>query len=280
MTKDKKIKEITDELRKSDLPQILIDSFENDFTRKPLNLEEINILKEHSIQCFNKHSELINKLPDEVATCFIYDYCTNYDKKDVVVNNYSYYKGYKNIFYLMQESFMSGVFIIYNGISLQKDTKKYISDFSWGSINLADLEIFTEKRRIPGNAVITAEVVFNTVFPDDYKKHNLINIFLENFLAEKTSYQLNSSFSQQDVIDWYNDLNLIKRTCLEQNLMYKEFGEKVGFGEGAIKNAAASGKISDQLKRATEMLLEIDRLTRENNRFKEFQKLMNKIILS
>ena len=101
MTKDKKIKEITDELRKSDLPQILIDSFENDFTRKPLNLEEINILKEHSIQCFNKHSELINKLPDEVATCFIYDYCTNYDKKDVVVNNYSYYKGYKNIFYLI-----------------------------------------------------------------------------------------------------------------------------------------------------------------------------------
>ena len=108
----------------------------------------------------------------------------------------------------------------------------------------------------------------------------MLHIFLENFLAEKTSYQLNSSFSQQDVIDWYNDLNLIKRTCLEQNLMYKEFGEKVGFGEGAIKNAAASGKISDQLKRATEMLLEIDRLTRENNRFKEFQKLMNKIILS
>lgn len=278
MTKEKKIKDIIYQLRKSDLPQILIDCFENDFSKKHLNLEQIETLKEYSIKCYKEHSEIINKLPNEVATCFIYDYCTNYNEKDEIVNNYSFYKGYKNIFYLMQESLMSGVFIIYNGISLQKDSKKYISDFSWGGINLPNSNVFAEKIRVSGNAIITAEVVFNIVFPEDEKKHNLADIFLETFLVEKTSYQHNSSFSMQDVIDWYDNLNLIKRTCTEQNLTYREFGEKVGFGEGAIKNAAASGKISDQLKRATEMLLEIDRLTTENNKFKEFQKLLNKII--
>ena len=73
-------------------------------------------------------------------------------------------------------------------------------------------------------------------------------------------------------------MNLIKKVCKEHTMSYKEFGKEVGFGEGAIKNAAASGKISNQLKRATEMYLEIKKLTQENEKFKLFQKLMQEMI--
>lgn len=66
--------------------------------------------------------------------------------------------------------------------------------------------------------------------------------------------------------------------CLEQKLTYREFGEQVGFGEGAIKNAAASGKISDQLTRATEMFLEIQELRKENLKFRKLQSLMKEIV--
>lgn len=278
--KDNKIKQLIKLAIESNLPQIILDSFENDFNKKIFNFEIDNdILKEYAIECYKNNNELINKLPHEVATCFIYDYCTEYDRKNVIIDNYNYYKGYKNIFYLLHGYHSSGIFIIYNGISLQKDTNKYISDFSWGAIDLTGYEnTYGEKKRISSNAVITAEVIFNAIFPENEEKHNLIDIFLESFLAEKTSYQRNSSFSKQDIIEWYNQLNLIKKVCIEQKLTYREFGEKVGFGEGAIKNAAATGKISDQLKKAIEMFLEIIQLRKENIKFKEFQKLMKEVI--
>ena len=71
---------------------------------------------------------------------------------------------------------------------------------------------------------------------------------------------------------------MLFRSCLEQKLTYREFGVKVGFGEGAIKNAAASGKISDQLNKAIEMYLEIQRLTKENKKFTKLQELMKEIV--
>ncbi len=274
-----KIKELIKLVKISDLPQIVLDSFENYFSKKFFNLETPNnTLIQKATLCYKEHSELVNKLPNEIATAFIYDYCTKEDVEEEIVSNYSYYKGYKDTFYLLHGSNMSGVFIVYNGISLQKDNNKYISDFSWGCIDLSDSDIFSEDKRISGNTMQTAEVILKAVFPDYEEKFNLIMLFIESFLIVHTTYQTNSSFSKEDVLSWYNDLNRIKRVCLEQKLTYRQFGEKVGFGEGAIKNAAASGKISDQLGRATEMYLEIQKLTKENEKFKKLQELMKEIV--
>ena len=273
---NEKIKELVVLAQKNSLQQIIIDSFENYFSVRYIKPEIThNILIDRASLCYKEHSELIKKLPKDVAIAFIYDYCTKEEEKDVIVSTYNYYKGYRDVFYLLHGR-MSSVFIIYNGISFQKEGS---SDFSWGAIDLTGSEdMFSEKRRISGNAVQTANVVIKAVFPNDDKKLNLMPVFLEYFLADRTEYQLNSSFSKEDVLKWYNELNLIKKVYLEQGITYKEFGEEIGFGEGAIKNAASSGKISDQLRRAIEMYLEIKKLKQENEKFRTFQKLMQEMM--
>lgn len=279
--RNEKINELIKLVKKTNLPQIILDSFENYFSNRFFDLEILNeTLISRASLCYKEHSELIKRLPADVSMAFIYDYCKHEDEKDEIVSNYDYYKGYKGIFYLLHEPLMSSVFVIYNGVCLQKDREKYgDSDFSWGAIDFTGYEdLFKEKKRISANSLQTADVIIKAVFPNDENKLNLVPLFVDNFLANRASYQSNSSFSKQDILEWYFELNLIKRTCLEQRITYKEFGEEVGFGEGAIKNAAASGKISDQLKRATEMYLEIKKLTQENEKFKLFQKLMQEMI--
>lgn len=280
--RDKKVNELVNLVKQTNLPQIVLDSFENYFSAKFSYLEISNeTLIIRASLCYKEHSELIKKLPQDVAIAFIYDYCVHEeDNKDELVSNYDYYKAYRDIFYLLHEPLMSNVFVIYNGACLQKDKAKYgDSDFSWGAIDLGGYDhIYHEKKRISGNAMQTANAIIKAVFPNDEKKLNLSQLFVESFLTSRATYQSNSSFSKQDILEWYDELNLIKKVCLEQKITYKELGEEVGFGEGAIKNAAASGKISDQLKRATEMYLEIKKLTLENEKYKIFQKMMREMI--
>lgn len=273
---NKKVKQLIELAQNSNLPQIIIDTFANVFSKRhKLNIENDTLIQRASL-CHREHSELIKKLPQDIATTFIYAFCVYENEEKEIVKDYSYYKGYKDIFYLLHVN--GGVFIIYNGISLQKDENKYIADYSWGYIDLSGDDTFQDDKSVSGNTTQTAEVILSAIFPDDEEKLNLISPFIDTFLIENTIYQTNSSFSKEDVLNWYNNLNLIKRVCLEQKLTYREFGEKVGFGEGAIKNAAASGKISDQLKRAIEMYLEIQRITKENEKFKKLQYLMKEIV--
>ena len=273
---NKKVKQLIELAQDADLPQIIIDTFTNVFVKiSSLNIDNDNLIQRASL-CYKEHSELIEKLPQDVAATFIYAYCVYEKEEQKIVKDYSYYKGYKDVFYLLHVK--CGVFIIYNGISLQKDENKYMSDYSWGYIDLSGDDTFSEDRRVSGNTIQTAEVILSAIFPDNEEKLNLISSFIDTFLIENTTYQTNSFFRKEDILNWYNNMNLIKRVCLEYKLTYREFGEKVGFGEGAIKNAAASGKISDQLKQATGMYLEIQRLAKENKKFKKLQYLMREIV--
>lgn len=54
--------------------------------------------------------------------------------------------------------------------------------------------------------------------------------------------------------------NLIKQTCKELNLTYKQLGEMIGYGDGAVKNAASSNNISQTMAHAIEMLKRIKEL--------------------
>ena len=49
----------------------------------------------------------------------------------------------------------------------------------------------------------------------------------------------------------------IKDFCKERNLTYKELAELIGFGEGAVKNAISTEKISFQIAHAINMLKKI-----------------------
>ena len=54
----------------------------------------------------------------------------------------------------------------------------------------------------------------------------------------------------------YQEQNIIKQTCKELNLTYKQLGEAIGYSESAINNAARQKKISEPLTKAIELYLE------------------------
>lgn len=252
-------KELIELARQNELPQIVIDCFEQKLFHFEVTSE--TLIKRASL-CCKQHSELINKLPQDVAMAFIYDYCRAYDIKDVIIENYSYYKGYRDIFYLMHEPNMSGVFIIYNGVSLQKDPNKYTSDFSWGFLDISG-EFFEKDIRISGNTTQTAEVILQATFPNDKNKLHLINLFIEDFLIHKTIYQRNSLISKQDILNWYNEINPIKKAGIEYRLTYQQIADAIAVSESSLRSSVSTNKVSKQVERSIELYLKTICLEKE-----------------
>lgn len=53
-----------------------------------------------------------------------------------------------------------------------------------------------------------------------------------------------------------NEENLIKKTCKELGLTYKQLGEMIGYGEEAISKAARTENISTAMNKSLELYLE------------------------
>lgn len=53
-----------------------------------------------------------------------------------------------------------------------------------------------------------------------------------------------------------SDENLIKQTCKELNLTYKQLGELIGYGEEAVSKAARTDNISATMNKALLLYLE------------------------
>jgi len=70
--------------------------------------------------------------------------------------------------------------------------------------------------------------------------------------------------------------NLIKKVCKELNLTYKQLGEAIGYSEGAIKTAAASGKISEPMQKAIELYLKNLELEKELQEAKQIKETLKK----
>ena len=60
-----------------------------------------------------------------------------------------------------------------------------------------------------------------------------------------------------------NDENIVKKTCKELRITYKELGEAIGYGEGAIKNSSSSGKISEPMQKAINLYIKTIELEKE-----------------
>ncbi|EAJ1232607.1 XRE family transcriptional regulator [Campylobacter fetus] len=54
--------------------------------------------------------------------------------------------------------------------------------------------------------------------------------------------------------------NIVKKTCKELNLTYKQLGELIGLSEGSIKRLATSDEINTQVVKSCELVLEIKTL--------------------
>ncbi|WP_416860584.1 hypothetical protein [Helicobacter ganmani] len=65
--------------------------------------------------------------------------------------------------------------------------------------------------------------------------------------------------------------NLIKKTCKELGLTYRELGERIGYSEAGIKTAVSTNKISEPMQKSLEMLVKINLLEKEIQNQKEFK---------
>ena len=70
--------------------------------------------------------------------------------------------------------------------------------------------------------------------------------------------------------------NLIKKTCKELGLTYRELGEKIGYSESAINNASRQESLSEPLTRAIELYLENQKLKEQLQDFHTLKAILTK----
>ncbi|MDL0090002.1 XRE family transcriptional regulator [Campylobacter gastrosuis] len=74
-----------------------------------------------------------------------------------------------------------------------------------------------------------------------------------------------------------SDENLIKQTCKELGLTYKQLGEAIGVSEGRVKQLAI-GEVGEQVQKACEMLLKINRLEKQLTEHNQLKTLLKNFI--
>lgn len=67
-----------------------------------------------------------------------------------------------------------------------------------------------------------------------------------------------------------NKENIIKSTCKELNLTYKQLGEMIGYSESAIKSAA-TGSVSEPMQFAISQYFKIKELEEKLKTFENFK---------
>lgn len=70
--------------------------------------------------------------------------------------------------------------------------------------------------------------------------------------------------------------NLIKKTCKELGLTYRELGEKIGYSESAINNASRQESLSEPLTKAIELYLENQKLKEQLQDFYTLKAILTK----
>ena len=73
------------------------------------------------------------------------------------------------------------------------------------------------------------------------------------------------------------DNNLIKKTCKELGLTYKELGERIGYSESALSNASRQDKISEPMQFAINLYLETIELKKQLKQFALLKEIIKDI---
>lgn len=72
--------------------------------------------------------------------------------------------------------------------------------------------------------------------------------------------------------------NLIKTTCKQLGLTYKQLGELIGYSESALNNASRQNTISEPLKFAINLYLENLKLKEELEDFRTLKTILSKTL--
>ena len=71
--------------------------------------------------------------------------------------------------------------------------------------------------------------------------------------------------------------NIVKQTCKELGLTYKELAESIGYSESNLRKSVSDNKVSSQLFKSIEMFLEINKLKTELDEYDNLKELIKKI---
>lgn len=71
--------------------------------------------------------------------------------------------------------------------------------------------------------------------------------------------------------------NIVKKTCKELGLTYRQLGELIGLSEGRVKQLAI-GEVGEQVEKACQMLIKIHKLEAELNEQKQLKTLLKNFI--
>ncbi|EAH6370700.1 transcriptional regulator [Campylobacter coli] len=72
--------------------------------------------------------------------------------------------------------------------------------------------------------------------------------------------------------------NIVKKTCKELGLTYRQLGELIGMSEGGLQNAIKKDSISDQTTKAIELLKEIEILKEQLADYENLKQLLKKAL--
>jgi transcriptional regulator with XRE-family HTH domain len=73
--------------------------------------------------------------------------------------------------------------------------------------------------------------------------------------------------------------NIIKRTCKELGLTYKQLGEAIGYKPDTVNKAESTGKVSDPMQRAIELYLENLELKKQLKDYNQLKELLRKAVI-
>lgn len=71
--------------------------------------------------------------------------------------------------------------------------------------------------------------------------------------------------------------NLIKKTCKELGLTYRELGEKIGYSESTLNKSASTGEISKPIEVAIHLYLETIELRAQLQQFELLKTIIKDI---
>lgn len=72
--------------------------------------------------------------------------------------------------------------------------------------------------------------------------------------------------------------NLIKQTCKELGLTYKQLGELIGYSESALKTISSTNKISRNLEKSILLLYQIKELKEKNTEIENLKNTLKKLL--
>lgn len=238
---------------------------------KNVSLTTINLFGKREVECI-LHSRLIQE--QEIKAASEVELLKAYGSIDAVLEDIT-------ILEIFREA--NGDLVIYFHTKVTEKVRYYGTDghiyrFKYGispdviknplglgepnivKVTCKELGISQKELALFDNKVIVAKSILQKSATDD----------LADRFALVLAEDIEKIETEKDVRDWLENKmmsqNIVKATCRELGITYKELGDEIGYSESAISNASR-GTVSDAMKKAIELYLK----TLEQG--KELQKL-------